>query len=773
MRVTYFISKITLACSTIIFLFNFTAIAQSKEQPEKIKIDKIDFGGLKTVDAESLSPLLSIDPGLISIDDIDQATRSLYSTGFFNQVHVSFKPVYKEGKTVLSFDLQEKPVVRKVFVEGNKNLSDSDLSEILTFKGDRFYDKKIANDLIQQALMEYQSKGYYDAQIEASDKSLANNLVDVTFTIKEGSRFKITEINVKGLENLSEGEVKKPMQTKEYAWWKSWLTGSGRLNKAMLDQDKQILRQYLVDQGYVECSVSDAEIEKVDQELHINFDVKEGKQYSFGEIQVKGDLVDGSAAKTLEEIGIEKDKTFSGQGLRDAAQVISDKFANIGHAFVNVVPETAIDRENLKVPVQFTVSKGKLVSIDTIKISGNRKTYDNVIRREMVIQEQELFSGKKVKRSEDLLKRLGYFEEVSVATEPVAGTDDKVDLNVNVREGATGSFSAGAGLSSQDGAVFNIRLAENNFMGAGRSVNLNIDIGTQRDNIVLSLDDRRLFDSHWAGGVDLLRTEREFEGFNRTLSGGGLVFGYPLDQVFGEAFEDWRFSTKYEYLNVEIDNISPTDAAQFVVDSAGTSSASGVTPKLTRSTIDNPLNPTKGSRQTLAVEATGLGGTEEFYLIDARNQWYKPIIDTKRGPIVFSVRTGLGYGKTYDGDPFPLFRRFFAGGINSVRGFKVRELGPKDAQGREYGGSQELINNTEVIFPLVASAGLRGVVFYDIGNAFDDDESMNYGDLRHAAGAGIRWASPLGPIRIEFGKPLDRKDGESGFVTLFSFGAPL
>jgi outer membrane protein insertion porin family len=347
-----------------------------------------------------------------------------------------------------------------------------------------------------------------------------------------------------------------------------------------------------------------------------------------------------------------------------------------------------------------------------------------------------------------------------------------VDLDVNVKEATTGSFSAGAGYSSSDGALFNTRLSENNLFGTGRRLNLNLDFGTERNNQVLSFDDPRVNDTKLSFGLDLLRTDRQYSDFDRELVGGAMTFGYPAEEVFGEWGEDISFNTKYELNHIDINNVDQ-DAAQLVKDEQGTSVSSSVTPSIIRNTINNPLNPSKGSKQVLSLELAGLGGDERFYLLEARNQWYYPIIESTSGDLVVSDRTSFGYGDTFNNEPLPLFRRYFPGGINSVRGFKNRTLGPKDDNGHEYGGSKQLINNFEIIFPLLNSAGFKGVVFYDVGQAFDDNESIRIADLRQAYGYGIRWASPLGPIRIEFGYPISREEGEKSPVTMFSFGAPL
>jgi outer membrane protein insertion porin family len=268
-----------------------------------------------------------------------------------------------------------------------------------------------------------------------------------------------------------------------------------------------------------------------------------------------------------------------------------------------------------------------------------------------------------------------------------------------------------------------------------------------------------------------MRTERWFVDFDRQLTGGSTTVGYPGEGL-GTWAEDIAFNLKYELVDVNIKNVDE-DAAQLVKDSEGQSTSSSFTPSIVRNTINNPLNPTKGSKQVLSFEYAGLGGDQKFHLFEARNSWFYPVLEAEWGEIVISNRTSFGYGQSDNEDPFPLFRRFFPGGINSVRGYRFRRLGPKDENGQEFGGAKQLVNNAEVIFPLINSAGFKGVLFYDAGEAFDDDEQIDLAKLRLAWGFGIRWASPLGPIRVEIGYPVNPRDGEPTPVTMFSFGAPF
>ena len=756
-----------LLISSIVFFQAQFSYAQSVGRD--FVIDAVEIVGTDRVDASAVKLQLKSAYGRVTESLISEDVRAIYRTGFFDQVSAEIVPF--GDRTVLRYTVAEKPVVRKVFVKGNNEVSEKDLADVIKFDGRKFLDKAKIDSIQKAAISYFQTQGFYDAQISNSTTKVTHNEVDVTFLVKEGPRYRIHEVIFNGLKNVDEGELLDVVQTKSYKWWSSWVFGTGRLNRALLDNDKALMLQLLLDKGYVDASISDAEVSIRDQGIYVTFNVQEGTKYKIGRLSASGDLIEGSKDKTLDGVKSESGNDFGAAKVREDSFVISEKYTDKGFAFANVVPNTKINRDTGTIDIDFQIDKGKPVTINRIAIRGNSKTYDNVIRREVSLSEQELFSSSKIKRSQEVLQRLGYFEEVNITSEP-SDQANKVDLNVNVREASTGSFSIGAGYATSDGTLFNARISENNIFGSGRSVSLNVDYGSQRDNIVLSFNDRRVNDSFLALGADLYRTNRQFIDFDRGMSGAGLTAGYPLEQLAGEFFQDIQFSTKYEYFSIDIGNINNESAAPLVIQSKGSSTASAITPGLVRNTINNPLNPTTGSLQAVSIEDAGLSGDQDYWLAEANQSLYHPLLTGEWGELTFSWRTRFGYGESRTDDPFPLFKRFFPGGINSVRGFNARTMGPKDANGNEYGGSKQLINNFDIIFPLINSAGLRGVFFYDIGDAFDDNQDINFGSMRKAVGYGIRWASPMGPIRLEFGYPMDAQPGE-GMVTLFSFGAPI
>lgn len=735
---------------------------------EDMSYSSFKVRGNDRVESQVIRKQIKLKPGYISSDKIRETIENIYKMGVFENVTAKV-----DGKALI-FEVIERPAVRKIFIEGNKDASAETLAGIFEFRDHRIVDPVFIQELIKRAQLYYQTLGYLDAKFTYETKDISDGQVDLYLKVKEGKKFKISKVVINSEGLVNEDKVLDAIQTKRYKWWSSWLKGTGKVNQAYLEADKATIQHFLLDYGFVNGKVGSARIDREDDELIVTFDIEEGPVFHFGKLSAKGHLINDSKKETLALVDIEEGEVFSASKIREASFAISDEYADYGYAFANVVPETNINFKDRKVGITFDINKGKLVKVNKINITGNTKTYDNVIRREVRVDEQETYSKKEIEKSTARIRRTGFFEDVSVNPQAVAGSDDLVDLNVNVKEASTGSFSIGGGYSTGDGALFNAGITEANFLGTGRSVRLNADIGDRNENLLMSIDDSRFNDTYWRFGIEAYKLEREFEDFDRGLAGGSLTFGYPLEEFFGEWSEDINFSVKYQYLNTEISNVDPLDAADLVIASEGKSSASGFIPKFVRNTLDNPLNPTSGSRQTLILEYMGVGGDEEYYLGEFRNEMFFPLFDMGEDKFVFSWRVNVGYGETVNDEPFPLFRRFFPGGINSVRGYKARTMGPRDSRGNEFGGSKQLINNLEVIFPLSESAGLKGVLFYDVGDAFDDDVSIEFSELKKAAGFGFRWSSPLGPIRIEIGYPLDTEEGDkTGAVTQFSFGAPL
>ena len=703
-----------------------------------------------------------------SKDKVDADVKQIYRTGYFDQVIARTDP--NGAKVNVVFEVTEKPAIRSVMLEGNKEVSDDTLKEKLNIGARRFLDRSKIRASIEQAKQYYYGLGYYDAAIEAKETPAEENQVDLTFVISEGEKKVIREVVFEGNKAISTSDLEDAIKTKTYFWLTSWATSAGILKKELLLQDQKDLVHYYLNRGYVDARVNEPEVTEIPRGLRVTFKIHEGDVYSVSKVSASGTLYEDDAAKTLEGVEVKEGEVFNADQIRKDTFSVSEKFTDKGYAFANVSPDTEIDREKKTIGLNFQIDKGKLITIDRINITGNKKTLDNVVRRSLTLHEQELFSSSKLRRSQELLQRLGYFDEVTITPEPTS-LPDKVDLNVAVREGNTGTFGLGAGISSGEGFIFNGNIAEHNVFGSGNSLSLDANTGTETNNYVLSFVNPRVNDTYMSFGADALAFHREFDDFNRGQAGGGITFGYPLWFLGESAMDDYRATLNYQFTQINISDVSTT-AAQLIKDQEGVTNASEITPRVVRNTINNPLDPTGGSRQSASFDIAGLGGNQKFWLAEASTTHYFDLWDSPIGTFVLSPRMRIGYGKTYDGGEFPLFKRYFEGGINSVRGYTSRHLGPQDAEGSYYGGSKAFVTNVDFLFPLVNSIGLKGLIFYDAGNAFDNDQGIAVRDLRQAIGWGFRWKSPIAPIRIEIGYPIAKQPGERAVVTNFSFGAP-
>jgi len=779
------------------------ASGQDETPPEGVRIDRVTISGNQRVEDEAIRVRLTVQAGsLYKESAVDADVRALYKLGFFDDVTANVSKV--NGQWVLNYDVHERPFVRQVHLEGNKKIDKEELEGMLRIRPNTILDPEKARKGIEEAKNAYEKKGYLDADIRYETTPVGENEVDITFVVDEHEPIRIHEIVFEGNKQFSDSDLKKIMVTKE-SWVFSFLTGAGNLDREVLNTDSERLTAWYYESGFIDVRVDEPKIERDANGLKVTIKVDEGERYHFGDVSVVGETLPEFPTETL-DLHAKKDETFQPSKLREDINAISGDYGDIGYAFVNVTPETDIDTAGKAVNVRYHVTRGPEVYIDRIEISGNTKTRDKVIRRELELQEQQRFSGTKLRRSQERLRRLGFFEDVNITTRK-AESEDRLDVIVDVREGNTGAFSAGAGISSGESFLFNVRLSESNLFGRGQAVVLNADLGTIRRNISLSFTEPYFLDTPLTLGIDAFNWQLQFDEFTRGGTGFGIRTLYPfpalgLDVVrFGPLGQvsllDTRIGLEYRLEDATIKDVS-RGAAAVIQAEAGTSLTSSIIPRIFRDTRNNLLDPTSGSFQDLSLEVAGLGGDSRFINAQSRSRWYIPFLDIKGlgAPLVFGTGWNLGYGFGYGGQTeLPLFERYFPGGINSIRGFQVRSLGPavnvfEQQKGQNgncdlgdnrcarffrrdvIGGSQQLIFNNEIIFPIVPSLGIKGVVFCDAGNAFLAQTGIQFDQMRVSVGGGIRWLSPIGPLRIEAGFPLNAQAGDQLQTIQFSFGGP-
>ncbi len=722
-----------------------------------------------------------LDPAMI-----EQDVRSIYGMGFFQDVQTAVE--VSEGRRVLVFRVTERPLLRDVKIEGNKKVSKEDLETALKIRPRTILDLEKIHKGIEEAQKLYDQKGYKDARITFKTSEPQNGEVVLTFEVAEGKVVRIQKIIFEGNRQFSARKLKGILQTKE-EWLFSFLTSAGNLDPDVLKTDVERLTAFYYDNGYVNVRIDEPQVERKKKGLEVTFRIDEGDQYKVGSVKISGDLIasEQDLAKNLEtKIG----EVFRASHLRKDIFALTERYGDEGYAFVNVEPLTGVDPDKKEVGITFKVDKGPEVYFDRIEVSGNTKTKDEVVRRELKVLEQQRFSGSKLRDSRTRVQRLGFFQEVNMATQR-SDQPDKINLLVDVKEAQTGAFTAGAGFSSADRFLFNVRLSENNLFGSGDRISANADIGSIRQDYTLDYTNPYTLDTYFTTALSAFNFRLDFDDFTRRGTGFSVQELYPFTglgykSLLGLSLEEVRFGLEYKLEQSNIGNLGRSFRVPSIASEEGNALTSSVIPTLVRNTLNHPFDPTDGSRQDVSVQFAGVGGDAKFLVVEGRSRWFYPFYRSPSiGTFVASTggRVGWGVGQQgRGGTEIPLFERFFPGGINSVRGFRTRTLGPREpvfdlnnhiVDTTPVGGSSQLIINNELIFPIIEGLGLRGVFFFDMGNAFSHTQGLDLGALRYAAGWGFRWLSPIGPLRIEIGYPLDRKKNEKSSVFLFSFGAPL
>lgn len=716
----------------------------------------ITVTGNQRVKAETILNAISLHKGQAATpQDIDAAIQAIYRLGRFADVAAEIEQ--RDGARILLFRVAERPLVRNIQLIGNEELGSDKLQAVLTLKVPDIYDPYEVQRSIAALKDEYVKEGYYAAEITADSQINADNEALVTFRISEGKIVRIKELRFEGNTVFTAGQLKAAMDTQE-KWIFSWLTGRGNYDEKLLDQDLERIADLYFNQGYVRVKVRKPVISLVDDSRHmlILTQIDEGDQYRVGKLDALGDLIDRKG-ELLNLIDFKPGDVFSREKLRSGVGKITDRYADQGYAYANVTPLSRVDDDGKVVDLALEIEQGPQVNVERINITGNAKTRDKVIRREVKLVEGDLYNATALKRSKTRINNLGFFEAVDITTSE--GSDQRhMNVDINVKERSTGTFSVGAGYSSVDGFVGQGSVTQENFLGRGLKLNLAASLGSESTTYQLGLTDPYFMDRNLTLGFDIYKTTREWDDFSRDANGFALKLGMPVLDDYSRATFIYRFEQK------EIYDVSPT-ASQEIKDEEGSSTISSLTSSFTRDHTDNRLDPSAGNVLDLSWELAGLGGDEKFskYTLDYRHFWPAPF------GTVFSVHGQVGYVHELGDDDVPLDERFYLGGINSLRGFEPREVGPRDVNGDFTGGYKETFGNFEWIFPLVKDMGIKGVAFFDVGNAWGKDEDF-FSEWRYSTGAGIRWLSPLGPLRLEWGYNLDPRDYEDNSRFDFMIG---
>jgi outer membrane protein insertion porin family len=766
---------------------SFCADAQEKVQLKEVRIQgnlRVEEDGIrlhvKSRAGESFDPTT-----------VDQDVKSIYRMGFFDDVMAELSP---EG--VLTYAVKEKPYVREVKIVGNSELSREKIEASFGVTPRTVLDRDKVSEGVEKVKKLYTDQGYVNAQIEYATSMVENNQAVVSLTIDEGKRLLIQKISFEGNKAFSDSELKGLIATKE-KWFLSFITNRGVLDQDILTNDVAILSAHYYDHGFVDHKIDEPVVLRRRDGIEMVIRVDEGEQYRVGKVELGGDLIE-DADKLLKKVQLTQGQIFNGGRLRGDITNLSDMYSNKGFAFVQVDPRTKVNAQDKTVDVALVISQGPPVYFNRVMIAGNTKTRDKVIRRELTTVEQELFSGNRIKESRNALQRTGFFEDVQLTTKKT-DQPDAVDLSVDIKEGPTGSFSIGAGYSSGDQVFFVTSIGDKNLFGRGQSINANFDIGTVRQDFILSFTEPYFYDTPLSLGLDAFNAERDFNDYKQRRTGFGVRTSYPLkylDVPFFRRSENgsasdalgladdrptsWINYTKggmaYELTREKISDVDASAPAS-IQGEKGSSWTSSLTPSLSYDSRDHFFNSTEGILSGVSTKYAGLGGDNNFLKSDVKARWYYPLLKDPNwgGNYVLGLGGTVGYGVSLKERPngkkeLPLFERYFPGGINSVRGFADRSLGPREGND-PVGGDKQAVLNVELLFPIMEQYGLRGVTFFDMGQAFKRSESFNFASFRRSIGIGARWLSPFGPLRVELGFPINKESGDDTSIFGFSLGA--
>ena len=775
-------------------------------------IERVQFRGNRKVEDDAIRVQLLSKPGaLYDAAKLRDDIRSMWKMGFFADIQVEAEK-QPNGSLVLTFAVKEKPSIRKVLISGNHELELSKINEVLDLELDTIVDiakiKKNRDKIADQ----YVQKGFYLATVDYEIKPVNEAEVDIWFNIDEKAKVKIRDVEFIGNTTISDDELRGAIGTRR-ADVLSFLNDSGTYSQEAFERDLLLVSAHYWDKGYANVKVGTPQLRlsRDKQYMYLSIPIDEGPVFTIASVNFKGDLI-GSAAENLKKVLLRPGMLFSRTMIAEDREHLSSYYQDQGYAYANVLPLTKVDLPNRKINLTFEVARGKRAYFERINIRGNAKTRDKVIRREMKISEGELFNNTNLEISKRRIQALGFFENVVVSTKR-GSSDEFVEVNVEVSERATGTFQIGAGFSSVENFIAQAQISQNNLFGRGQTLALQAQISSLRQLFLLRFVEPYFLDTYWTFAFDLYNQSTYYAtavanstAFARNATGGTLTWGYPL------SYEARAFLTyKLEDVNITsgtlgFENLGATSAplaAQQVANLFRGGFTSSIKGSVSWDSRNDRLFPSKGWYETLFAEYASqyTGSENKFIRVGGFIRHYKPLF----GPFVLKLNAELGITTSTDPLGVPISERYLVGGIYNIRGYAPLSLGPRllVAQPGDVGqplgslplgGNLQIITNTEIEFPLFKKVGISGVIFYDMGNAYNLEDrycsglqrknstqsikfdpcfrlpdSLTLG-IRKSVGFGFRWFSPIGPLRFEWGIPLDAQVGEDPLVFEFTIG---
>ncbi len=739
---------------------------QSVKSEDSFVVENIQVKGLQRISAGTVYNYLPVNVGEdFSSNKASSAIRVLFKTGFFKDISLE-----KEGSTLV-VNVVERPSIAKIIFEGNKDLSSDDLTSALKKIGlaeGKVFNRQMLDKVEQELRRQYFSHGKYGLKIKTDVSRLTRNRVGIHIDISEGRVAQIKRINVVG-NKVFENEMLLKAFELDSTNWLSFYTKDNQYSKQKLSADLERLRSYYLDRGYINFSIESTQVAITPdkKKIYVTVNVKEGEQFVLEKVMLAGNLVI-EPEEIIKLVQVGPGEIFSRKNATETSKAISDRLGDVGYAFanVNMVPE--INEEQKTVAMTFFVDPGKRVYVRRINMTGNTKTRDEVLRRELRQMESSWASTAKIERSKIRLQRLGYFDEVNVETPPVVGTADQIDINYSVVEKSSGNLSAGVGFSQTQGIVFNANISQDNIFGSGKRINLafnNSNVSTQYRfgyfDPYFTLDGVSL-------GYDIGYSARNAEAANISnystdVVNTGLNFGLPLNEN-----DRLRFNINLKHTKLKTSDFSSKEITDFIRDNSDNYTTLSTSIGWTHDTLNRAIFPSEGGQQRLSLLATVPGSELEYYKVSYKHQQYFPIAKDLTFRLLGEVAYGDGYGGTKD---LPFFEHYFAGGVKSIRGFDDNTIGPRDSRNDPFGGSSKIIGKAELFFPVPFVDDVKSIrlgAFFDVGTVSNGFSSS---DLKYSAGISGEWLSPFGALAVSFAIPMNAGNEDKKQSFQFSFGS--
>lgn len=749
-----------------LMIASIVIVPQSLAQSNEAAFDtvrEIRIDGAQRIEPTTILSYLGISAGdAVTSNNLNQALKNLYATGLFADVKL------KQDRGVLMITVTENPIINQVAFEGNEEVKDDELlSEISLRPRQVFTQTQIQNDLTRIYDI-YRRLGHFSADVEPKIIELDQNRINLVFEIAEGSVTKIKGIRFVGNEAYSDDALREEMATKEDRWYR--LFGStDRYDPDRIEFDKDLLRRFYLKEGYADFQVisANAELAKGEKDFYLTFNLEEGDRYKVNTITINSDLRGFDGAVLREDVSFLPGQWYNADEIQNTIDAMTDTLGDRQYAFVDIRPNIKRNAEQDNLDIEFNINESPRVFVERINVNGNLRTIDKVIRREISLSEGDPYSRTKLARSEQRIRDLGFFENVEVNT--VQGSaPDRVVIDVNIREQSTGELSIGAGFSTNDGPLADLRIRERNFLGKGQDLLFATTIAGDRTQFDASFTEPYFLDRNLAAGVDAFRVTRDLQdesSYDQEQIGGAFRLGFPLS-------EKWRQTFRYRIEQNEITDVS-NDTSRFIRDQEGKRITSALSQRLTYDDRDSRLFPTEGLFSWFDTEVAGLGGDASYVSGKVGSNYFIPVYKKK---VIFDVLGEVGVIGGYGDEDVQINERYYLGGT-TLRGFEQAGVGPRDlATDDSLGGNYFYRGSAEFKFPigLPEELGVAGHAFSDFGSLWEvDDTGAGIADensLRASAGVGLSWRSPLGPIRVDFAQPILEEDFDKDEVFRFSFG---